>query len=49
MRKALKFDIEKYASEYTELQGITPEMIDNYSEEELRELNNIISKISRGY
>ena len=24
MRKALKFDIEKYASEYTELQGITP-------------------------
>lgn len=49
MRKALKFDVEKYATEYPELQGITPEMIDNYSEEEIYDLYNKISVISRGY
>lgn len=49
MRKALKFDVEKYASEHPELQGITPEMIDNYSEEEVYDLYNKISVISRGY
>lgn len=49
MREILKLNVEKYASEYPELQGITPEMIDNYSEEELYELYNKISVISRGY
>lgn len=49
MKKGLKFDIEKYAPEHPELQGITPEMIDNYSEEELYDLYSKISVISRGY
>ena len=49
LRIVLKSEVEKYAPEYPELQGITSEMIDNYSEDELYDLYNRISIISRGY
>lgn len=45
MRVALKSEVEKYAPEHPELQGITPEMIDNYSEEELYSLYGKICDI----
>ena len=49
LRIVLKSEVKKYAPEYPELHEITPEMIDNYSEDELYDLYNKISVISRGY
>lgn len=45
MRIVLKSEVEKYAPEHSELQGITSDMIDNYSEEELYALYSKISEI----
>lgn len=48
-REGLKYDVKQYAPTHPELQGITDEMIDNYSMEELAELTGKIDRIIDGY
>lgn len=49
LRETIKLDLQSINTAGTDLEGITPEMIDSYSEDELMEVYGKVMRAVRGY